>query len=154
MPPGANRLSDNGCRPQIRFVPAQPKCHASPDLNGLQIPQRMEIQGSPTQKTQGKCSKFAMLRSPLSPSQRSTTAPCFRSLTGSLSKVFMKGFTLMANVVYCQLNRIETLLASTISANGIGAIPPSEIALTNAAAQAFCPLSWRHRFMLLKPGQA
>src|SRR5262245_65596485 len=43
-------------------------------------------------------------------------------------------------------------VTSTRSSNGIGADRPKRMASTKAAAQAACPLSWRQRFILLKPG--
>src|SRR5262245_27826612 len=43
-------------------------------------------------------------------------------------------------------------VTSTSSSNGMGADRPKRMASTKASAQAACPLSWRQRFSLLKPG--
>src|SRR4051812_27056092 len=42
---------------------------------------------------------------------------------------------------------------SKISLKGIGAGPPLRIALIKDCAQIFCPLSCRHKFIDLNPGQ-
>jgi len=44
-------------------------------------------------------------------------------------------------------------LTSINSSKWIGALSPCPTALRNAVAQAFCPLSCRHSFILLNPGQ-
>lgn len=44
-------------------------------------------------------------------------------------------------------------LTSKISSSGIGVDLQPSMASTKALAQAFCPLSCRHRFIFVKPGQ-